>query len=127
MTATSKGYPNIPSPQYIKALAIEVERDPTDLVAKIGLANALEQAGEVSKAVALYQEVVALDGEGIYGSVSQKALETLGTSRQSSELSLLQHKEKPLSGSSSQGRHKALPLRIEFINMLNHTHFLPRP
>lgn len=77
MIATSKGYPNTPIPPDIEALAAEVERDPTDLVAKITLANALEQAGEVSKAVTLYQEVVALDGEGIYGSVSQKALENL--------------------------------------------------
>ena len=77
MTATSKGYSNTPIPQDIEALAAEAERDPTDLVAKITLANALEQAGEVSRAVTLYQEVVALDGEGIYGSVSQKALESL--------------------------------------------------
>jgi methyl-accepting chemotaxis protein len=108
MTATSKGYPKTPIPQNIEALAAEVERDPTDLVAKISLANALEQAGEVSKAVALYHEVVALEQEGIYGSVSQKALEALQTSEhKSSELTLLQHEEKPQSTSPSQGRHKA--------------------
>lgn len=68
MTATSKGYPNTSIPQSIEALTAEVERDPTDLVAKITLANALEQSGEAEKAVALYQEVVTLDQEGVYGS-----------------------------------------------------------
>ncbi len=81
MTATSKGYPNTSIPQSIEALTAEVERDPTDLVAKITLANALEQSGEVKKAVALYQEVVTLDQEGVYGSVSRKALEAIEASK----------------------------------------------
>ncbi len=101
MTATSKGYPNTPITQNIETLAAEVERKPTDLVAKISLANALENAGEFSRAVALYEEVVGLDGKGIYGSVSQKALEALETSGHSSELKLLQHEQKPQLSSPS--------------------------
>ncbi len=101
MTATSKGYPNTPITQNIEMLAAEVERNPTDLVAKISLANALEQTGEFSRALALYEEVVALDGKGIYGSVSQKALEVLRTSGHSSELKLLQHEQKPQLSSPS--------------------------
>lgn len=85
MTATSKNYPNTSSSilQNIEALAAEVELNPTDLVAKITLANALEQVGEVEKAVALYQEVIALDQNGIYGSVSRKALEAIEASKPS--------------------------------------------
>jgi twitching motility protein PilJ len=45
MTATSKDYPNTSTSisQNIEALAAEVELNPTDLVAKITLANALER------------------------------------------------------------------------------------
>lgn len=77
MTASSKSYPNLPTPQHIAALAAEVEREPKDLVNKITLANALEQTGDVIKAAAFYREAIAQDPDGIYGSVARKALETL--------------------------------------------------
>lgn len=85
MTATSKDYPNTSTSitQNIEALAAEVELNPTDLVAKITLANALEQVGEIEKAVEFYQEVIALDENGIYGSVSRKALEAIEDSQPS--------------------------------------------
>jgi methyl-accepting chemotaxis protein/tetratricopeptide (TPR) repeat protein len=80
MTASSKGYPNLPTPQHIAALAAEVEREPKDLVNKITLANALEQTGDIAKAAAFYREAIAQDPDGIYGSVARKALETLENS-----------------------------------------------
>ena len=80
MTASSKSYPNLPTPQHIAALAAEVEREPKDLVNKITLANALEQTGDVIKAAAFYREAIAQDPDGIYGSVARKALETLENS-----------------------------------------------
>lgn len=85
MTATSKDYPNTSTSisQNIEALAAEVELNPTDLVAKITLANALEQVGEIEKAVDVYQEVIVLDENGIYGSVSRKALEAIEASQRS--------------------------------------------
>ena len=85
MTATSKDYPNTSTSisQNIEALAAEVELNPTDLVAKITLANALEQVGEIEKAVDVYQEVIALDENGIYGAVSRKALEAMEASQPS--------------------------------------------
>jgi len=76
MTASSKSYPNLPTPQHIAALAAEVEREPKNLVNKITLANALEQTGDVIKAAAFYREAIAQDPEGVYGSVARKALET---------------------------------------------------
>lgn len=77
MTPTSKGYPHTPTPEEIEALAAKVERDPTDLVNKITLANALEQTGELLRAVTLYQEVIAQDREGNLSPVARKALENL--------------------------------------------------
>lgn len=80
MTASSKGYPNLPTPQHIAALAAEVEREPKDLVNKITLANALEQTGDIAKAAAFYREAIAQDPDGIYGSVARKALSALENS-----------------------------------------------
>ena len=78
---------NSNSTTELAALQAEVELDSTDLVAKISLASALEQAGEVSQAVALYQEVVSLDPAGTCGSVAHKALEALQQSSSSLETS----------------------------------------
>lgn len=63
--------------QEIESLQAEVERDPTDLVAKISLANALEESGRVTEAKSLYQEVLAADPEGTMGAIASKALDTL--------------------------------------------------
>ena len=46
-------------------------------VAKIIEANSLEASGEIDKAIALYQEIIELDGSGNYGSVAQQALDNL--------------------------------------------------
>lgn len=77
MTPSSNGYPYIPTPEYIEELTQEVERNPTDLVHKILLANALEQTGEITKAIELYQEIIAQDRDGEYSSTAQKALKNL--------------------------------------------------
>ena len=48
-----------------------------DYVGKILEANSLEKLGEIDKAIALYQEIIAADGNGHYGSVAQQAIENL--------------------------------------------------
>jgi methyl-accepting chemotaxis protein len=48
-----------------------------DIVSKIVEANALESAGKVEEAIALYQEIVKLDPTGNYGNVAQQALGNL--------------------------------------------------
>lgn len=80
MTASSNNYPPTPTPEYIAALAAEVERNPKDLVQKILLANALEQTGKISASVALYQEVIDGDKDGDYSLIAHKALENLANS-----------------------------------------------
>lgn len=80
MTASSNSYPHTPTPEYIAALAASVERNPKDLVQKILLANALEQTGEISASVALYQEVINGDKDGDYSLIAHKALENLANS-----------------------------------------------
>lgn len=80
MTASSNSYYHTLTPEYIAALAAEVERNPTDLVQKILLANALEQTGEISASVALYQEVIEQDKNGNYSLIAHKALENLASS-----------------------------------------------
>lgn len=89
MTPTSKGYPHTPTPKEIEDLAAEVERNPTDLVNKITLANALEQTGEVLRAATLYQEVIAQDREGNLSPVARKALENLKNYGYETDVSLL--------------------------------------
>jgi methyl-accepting chemotaxis protein len=48
-----------------------------DIVSKIVEANALENAGQVEQAIALYQEISELDREGNYGNVAREALANL--------------------------------------------------
>lgn len=79
MTVTQDNNPtttNINIPE-IESLKAEVEREFTDLVAKISLANALEQSGQFTQSKTLYQEVVEADQEGSIGAIASKALETL--------------------------------------------------
>jgi twitching motility protein PilJ len=55
----------------------------SNLVSKILEANNLEKAGEIDKAIAIYQEVLELDANGTYGGVAQKALANLTQSQNS--------------------------------------------
>ncbi len=48
-----------------------------DLMAKILQANTLEQAGEVTQAAQMYQEVIRLDHDGTYAAIAEKALAEL--------------------------------------------------
>lgn len=64
----------------INELKAEVEKDPTDLVAQINLANALEKAGQIAAAREIYQGVQASDPEGLFGITARKALEAMGVS-----------------------------------------------
>lgn len=64
-------------PDEILALQTAAAENPTDLVAKITLANALEQAGFLSDAVLLYQQIKALDDEGVFSGTADKALADL--------------------------------------------------
>ena len=55
-----------------------------DCVGKILEANSLEKAGEIEKAIAIYQEIITLDGNGNYGAVAQQAIGNLQKSSSSS-------------------------------------------
>ena len=48
-----------------------------DCIGKILEANSLEKSGEIDKAIALYQEIIATDGSGNYGAVAQQAISNL--------------------------------------------------
>ena len=52
-----------------------------DIVGKIVKANTLESTGEIEKAIAVYQEIVALDPDGNYGNVAREALANLQKSK----------------------------------------------
>ena len=54
--------------------------DQTDIVSKIVEANALENAGETERAIALYREILEQDRGGNYGDVAQQALDNLQAS-----------------------------------------------
>jgi twitching motility protein PilJ len=64
----------------INELKAEVDKDPSDLVAQINLANALEKAGQIAAAREVYQGVQASDPEGLFGITAVKALEAMGVS-----------------------------------------------
>jgi methyl-accepting chemotaxis protein PixJ len=56
-----------------------------DIVIKIVEANALESAGKVAEAIALYQEISQLDPSGNYGNVAREALNKLQKSEDQSQ------------------------------------------
>jgi twitching motility protein PilJ len=64
-------------PDEILVLQTAAAENPADLVAKITLANALEQAGFLADAVLIYQQIKALDEEGVFNSTADKALSDL--------------------------------------------------
>lgn len=79
MTATNNSYGTISQDidSLIASLQAEVELDATDLVSKISLATALEQAGRISEAKTVYQQVIDADPAGSMGAIALKALEAL--------------------------------------------------
>ncbi len=77
MTTTPISSPDQSFPQEILELQTAVEQDPTDVVAKITLASALEQAGFLPKAAAVYREIIDLDEDGVFKASAEKALEEI--------------------------------------------------
>lgn len=118
MKASSNGYTHTPTPQYIQELATQVERDPTDLVQKIALANALEQTGEIAASVTLYKEIIEQDRDGNYGLVARKALESLENSsvsqtpRSTSTTSSLTQSQANISDLTPTSQQKSIRLRF---------------
>jgi twitching motility protein PilJ len=66
MTSTQNGYCPAPLQEEIEMLKDQVERHPTDWVAKMRLAEALTQRADTSEARRLYQEIVAADPGGVF-------------------------------------------------------------
>lgn len=62
---------------------IPFENISNDIVGKIVEANTLESTGEIEKAIAVYQEIAALDPDGNYGNVAREALANLQKSKPS--------------------------------------------
>lgn len=77
MTATHLSYPDQAFSPEILELQTAVEQDPTDIVAKITLASALEQAGFLPKAAAVYREIIEQDSDGVFKASAEKALEDI--------------------------------------------------
>jgi twitching motility protein PilJ len=82
MTATHIPFPEQTFPQDILELQAQVDSDPTDLVAKITLASALEEAGFLPRAAAVYREIIELDSEGVFKGSAEKALEGIDSKLQ---------------------------------------------
>jgi methyl-accepting chemotaxis protein len=66
MTSTQNGHCPAPLLEEIEILKDQVERDPSDWVAKMRLAEALTQRADTSEARRLYQEIVAADPGGVF-------------------------------------------------------------
>ena len=75
MTATHIPFPEQSLPQDILELQAQVDSDPTDLVAKITLASALEEAGFLPRAAIVYREIIESDRDDVFKGSAEKALE----------------------------------------------------
>lgn len=63
--------------QVYSPLEVKASENPGDPVSRYLRANELAEAGDLSSAAVLYQEVYELDPTGVYGSYALKALEAL--------------------------------------------------
>ncbi|WP_254048031.1 methyl-accepting chemotaxis protein [Synechococcus sp. BDU 130192] len=61
------------SPEIL-ALQAAIDADPTDMVAQISFASALESEGFFPEAIAIYQQIIDQDPEGIFAASAAKAL-----------------------------------------------------
>ena len=75
MTATHIPFPEQSLPQDILELQAQVDSYPTDLVAKITLASALEEAGFLPRAAIVYREIIESDRDDVFKGSAEKALE----------------------------------------------------
>lgn len=107
--------------QNIEVLRAEVERDSTDLVAKISLATALAQARQTKEAMAFYQEVVEADPSGVLGASALKAIESLDSgdvSENASETSSHELVQNPKARSLLQGFYNLPINRKQLVALL---------
>lgn len=74
MAATQDSSPKTLFSADIIELQKAVEQDPNDLVARMSLANELEQAGFLSEALVQYQAVKSLDTGDIFRAVAEEAI-----------------------------------------------------
>lgn len=63
--------------QDVAALQLVLKRHPSDPLVKFSLASALEKAGDLPGAIALYQELAAAEPPGLVSSSARKALAAL--------------------------------------------------
>ncbi|MEB3225793.1 MAG: hypothetical protein VKJ86_08305 [Synechococcus sp.] len=64
----------------ILELQAAIATDPTDMVAQISLASALEGEGFFTEAIDAYQRIISQDPEGVFAASATKALEDLQSS-----------------------------------------------
>lgn len=81
-TAIAASTPTAEYSSGIKELQAEVAANPTDMVAQISLASALETEGYGREAAATYQYIIDNDPDGVFSASAIKALETLQYSQQ---------------------------------------------
>ncbi len=81
-----------------------------DIVGKIVKANTLENAGETEKAIAIYQEIAALDPDSNYGNVAREALANLQKSKPS--LLTKEFHVIPTNSQSQFGQNLSLKLKV---------------
>lgn len=75
----------VPTKEYspaIKELQADVAANPTDMVAQISLASALETEGYGQEAAATYRYIIDNDPDGVFSASAIKALETLQYNQQ---------------------------------------------
>ncbi|NCS85829.1 MAG: HAMP domain-containing protein [Cyanobacteria bacterium] len=61
----------------IKTLQNNVEKNPSDLMAKLNLATALEQENHYDDALKVYQTIITEDNEGVFAGTAEKAIASI--------------------------------------------------
>jgi twitching motility protein PilJ len=85
-------------PAEILELQANVAQNPEDLVARITLASALEQAGFLSEAALQYQAIQSLDTDQIFTATAEKAIAGINAK--------LEEVKQPLSSESSRHSYR---------------------
>jgi twitching motility protein PilJ len=71
--------PNLESSTNLEPDHLQTKTTPAgDLVGQLMVANTLEQDGEITQAILIYQNILFKDPAGVYGEMALKALENLG-------------------------------------------------
>ncbi|OKH19217.1 methyl-accepting chemotaxis protein [[Limnothrix rosea] IAM M-220] len=74
---TAIANPQISYSDEVRGLKREVAADPTDMIAQISLASALENEGHDGEAADVYRYIIANDADGVFSASAEKALENL--------------------------------------------------